>query len=67
MSQNHNHLSLATWECKHRVVFTPKYRKKVYSGRAPPGLCIPRACPPCCGIFWSQILDEPLQWKPASS
>ena len=34
MSQDHNHLSHATWECKYRVVFTPKYRKKVYSGRS---------------------------------
>ena len=44
MSQDHNHLSHATWECKYRVVFTPKYRKKVYSGRSgAPGLCIPQA------------------------
>jgi hypothetical protein len=30
MSQDHNHLSHATRECEYRVVFTPKYRKKVY-------------------------------------
>ena len=34
MSQDHNHLSHATWECKYCLVFTPKYRKKVYSGRS---------------------------------
>ena len=28
MSQDHNHLNHATWECKYHVVFTPKYRKK---------------------------------------
>ena len=25
MSQDHNHLNHATWECKYHVVFTPKY------------------------------------------
>jgi hypothetical protein len=34
MSLDHNQLSHTTWECKYRVVFTPKYRKKVYSGRS---------------------------------
>jgi REP element-mobilizing transposase RayT len=29
MSQDHNHLNHATWECKYHVVFTPKYRKKL--------------------------------------
>ena len=33
MSQDHNHLNHATWECKYHVVFTPKYRKKVLFGR----------------------------------
>ena len=28
MSQDHNHLNHATWECMYHVVFTPKYRKK---------------------------------------
>ena len=32
MSQSHNHLNHATWECKYPVVFTPKYRKKVLFG-----------------------------------
>jgi len=25
MSQDHNHLNHAAWECKYHVVFTPKY------------------------------------------
>jgi hypothetical protein len=29
MSQDHNHLNHATWECKYHVVFTPKCRKKM--------------------------------------
>ena len=33
MSQDHNHLNHATWECKYRVVFTPKYRKKLLFGQ----------------------------------
>ena len=33
MSQDHNHLNHATWECQYRVVFTPKYRKKVLFGQ----------------------------------
>jgi REP element-mobilizing transposase RayT len=33
MSQDHNHLNRATWECKYHVVFTPKYRKKVLFGQ----------------------------------
>src|SRR6185295_11628779 len=33
MSQVHNHLNHATWECKYHVVFTPKYRKKLLFGR----------------------------------
>lgn len=33
MSQDHNHLNHATWECKYHVVFTPKYRKKLLFGR----------------------------------
>ena len=33
MSQNHNHLNHATWECKYHVVFTPKYRKKLLFGQ----------------------------------
>ena len=33
MSQGHNHLNHATWECKYHVVFTPKYRKKVLFGQ----------------------------------
>jgi putative transposase len=33
MSQDHNHLNHATWECKYHVVFTPKYRKKVLFGQ----------------------------------
>ncbi len=32
MSQDHNHLNHATWECKYHVVFTPKYRKKALFG-----------------------------------
>jgi putative transposase len=32
LSQDHNHLNHATWECKYHVVFTPKYRKKVLFG-----------------------------------
>ena len=33
MSQDHNRLNHATWECKYHVVFTPKYRKKVLFGQ----------------------------------
>jgi putative transposase len=33
MSQDHNHLNHATWECKYHVVFTPKYRKKALFGK----------------------------------
>ena len=33
MSQNHNHLNHATWECRYHVVFTPKYRKKLLFGQ----------------------------------
>jgi putative transposase len=33
MSQSHNHVNHATWECKYHVVFTPKYRKKVLFGQ----------------------------------
>jgi Transposase IS200 like len=33
MSQGHNHLNHATWECKYHVVFTPKYRKKALFGQ----------------------------------
>jgi putative transposase len=33
MSQSHNHLNHATWECKYHVVFTPKYRKKALFGQ----------------------------------
>ena len=33
MSQNHNQLNHATWECKYHVVFTPKYRKKMLFGQ----------------------------------
>jgi putative transposase len=33
MSQDHNHLNHATWECKYHVVFKPKYRKKVLFGQ----------------------------------
>ena len=33
MSQGHNHLNHATWECKYHVVFTPKYRKKLPFGQ----------------------------------
>jgi REP element-mobilizing transposase RayT len=33
MSQGHNYLNHATWESKYRVVFTPKYRKKVLFGQ----------------------------------
>ncbi len=33
MSQSHNHLNHATWECKYHVVCTPKYRKKVLFGQ----------------------------------
>jgi REP element-mobilizing transposase RayT len=33
MSQGHNHLNHATWECKCHVVFTPKYRKKLLFGQ----------------------------------
>ena len=32
MSQDHNHLNHATWECKYHVVVTPKYRKKQLFG-----------------------------------
>ena len=41
MSQDHNHLNHATWECKYKyhVVFTPKYRKR-------------RTWNASCGIFW---------------
>ena len=33
MSQDHNHLNHATWQCKYHVVFTPKYRKKMLFGQ----------------------------------
>ncbi len=33
MSQDHDHLNHATWECKYHVVFTPKYRKKALFGQ----------------------------------
>ena len=33
MSQDHNHLNYATWECKYHVVFTPKCRKKALFGQ----------------------------------
>jgi putative transposase len=33
MEAEYNHLSHATWECKYRVVFTPKYRKKLLFGK----------------------------------
>ena len=33
MSQDHNHLNHARWECKYHVVFTPKYRKKLLFGQ----------------------------------
>ena len=33
MSQDHNHLNHATWECKYHVVFTPKYRKEALFGQ----------------------------------
>jgi len=33
MSQDHNHLNHATWECKCHVVFIPKHRKKVLFGQ----------------------------------
>lgn len=33
MSQDHNHLNHATWECKYHVVFTPRYRKKAPFGQ----------------------------------
>ena len=33
MSQDHNHLNHATWECKYHVVFTPKYRKMALFGQ----------------------------------
>ena len=33
MSQDHNHLNHATWECKYHVVFSPKYRKKLLFGQ----------------------------------
>ena len=33
MSQDHNRLNHATWECKYHVVFTPKYRKKLLFGQ----------------------------------
>ena len=33
MSQDHNHLNHATWECKYHVVFTPKYRKRALFGQ----------------------------------
>jgi putative transposase len=33
MSQDHNHLNHATWECKYQAVFTPKYRKKALFGQ----------------------------------
>src|SRR5262249_41096996 len=33
MSQDHNHLTHSTWECKYHVVFTPKYRKMLLFGQ----------------------------------
>jgi len=33
MSQDHNRLNHATWECKYHVVFRPKYRKKLLFGQ----------------------------------
>jgi putative transposase len=33
MEADYNHLNHATWECKYRVVFTPKYRKKLLFGK----------------------------------
>ena len=38
MSQNHNHLSHTTWECKYHPVFTPKYRKKLLFSNIRPRL-----------------------------
>jgi putative transposase len=32
MSQDHNHLNHATWDCKYHVVFTLKDRKKLLFG-----------------------------------
>jgi putative transposase len=33
MSQDHNRLNHATWECKYHIVFTPKYPKKALFGQ----------------------------------
>jgi hypothetical protein len=38
MSQGHNHLNHATWECKYHVVLTPKYRRKALFGQNPAAL-----------------------------
>ena len=70
MSQDHNHLNHATWECKYHVVFTPKYRKKalfgqirrhlgtVFRGKARSGLH--RMWTQAAQLFGSQILGEGL-------
>ena len=36
MEAEFDHLNHATWECKYRVVFTPKYRKKLLFGKIKP-------------------------------
>jgi len=38
MSQNNNHLSHTTWECKYHLVFTPKYRKRLLFSNIRPRL-----------------------------
>ena len=70
MSQDHNHLNHATWECKYHVVFTTKYRKKalfgqirrhlgtVFRGKARSGLH--RMWTQAAQLFGSQILGEGL-------
>ena len=56
MSQNHNQLNHATWECKYHVVFTPMYRKEgaVWANQAALGHSKLR------NFSWPQILGEGL-------
>ena len=69
MSLDHNHLSHTTWECKYRVVFTPKYRKKVYSGRSGATWTLYSTSLPTKLVEFSgsQIQGEQMQLKLASS
>jgi hypothetical protein len=74
MSQDHNHLNHATWECKYHVVFTPKYRTayadidpaQIFGGggdRVSEGessIWIAQNVERAAQFSWSQILGEGL-------